>query len=71
MLHESSFTNAKKCVVTVLLLTSLAGAQFPTYLTEKPKVSLEAALPIALRVAHSEVPDLDKFVLHSVTPRVL
>src|SRR2546423_14340995 len=61
----------KKHVVTVLLLTGLASAQFGTYLTEKPKVALEAALPIALRVAQSEVPDLDKFVLHSVTPRVL
>ncbi len=61
----------KHYVVTVLLLTGLASAQFGTYLSDKPNVSLEAALPIALRAAHSEVPDLDKFALNSVTPRVL
>jgi hypothetical protein len=57
----------KHCVVALLLSTSLA-AQFGMYLEERPKVTLEQALPIAQRAAEAKVPDLDKFVLHSVQP---
>jgi len=57
--------------VAALLLTSVAASQFGTYLTEKPRVSLEEALPIASLAARAKVPDLDKFVLNSVKPCAL
>jgi hypothetical protein len=50
---------------------SVCSAQFGMYLAEKPKVTLEEALPIAIKAAQAKVPDLDKFVLHSVKARAL
>jgi len=41
------------------------------YLADRPKLSLEDALPIAIKAARAKVPDLDKFVLQSVKPREL
>ena len=35
------------------------------------RISLDDALPIALKAASKEFPDLHKYVLYSVTPRVL
>ena len=35
------------------------------------RVSLEEALPMALKAASKEFPDLHKYILHSVTPRSL
>jgi hypothetical protein len=58
-------------LLALLILSSVANAQFGIYITEKPKVSLAQALPRATQAARSKVPDLDKFVLHSVKPRVL
>jgi hypothetical protein len=61
-------------VILVLALLVLAGRvaspEFGIYITEAPKVSLEQALPAAVKAAQASVPDLDKFVLHSVKPRV-
>ena len=57
----------KHCVVAVLLAASVA-AQFNWHLDERPKVTLEQALPIARHAAETKVPDLDKFILHSVQP---
>ena len=63
----------KKLVLFPLLLSAaVVSAEFPgTYITEKPAVTLEKALPIALKAVQSEVVDLDNYILHSVTPRVL
>ena len=57
----------KHCVVALLLSASVAG-QFNWHLDERPKVTLEQALPIARHAAEAKVPDLDKFILHSVQP---
>ena len=35
------------------------------------RISLDKALPIALKAAAKEFPDLHKYILYSVTPRVL
>ena len=59
------------CLLAVLFLTNLATAQFGMYIGERPKILLEEALPIAVEAAHAKIPDLDKFVLHSVKPRAL
>ena len=61
----------KWSLITFLFLVGFASAQFGIYLSERPKVSLEEALPIALNAARSRVPDLSRFALHSVRPRVL
>jgi hypothetical protein len=56
-----------------LLLSATMGTthEFGMYLSEKPIVPLEKALPIALREARDRVPNLDQvFALHSVGPRV-
>jgi hypothetical protein len=58
-------------LVAVLVLTGVASAQFGMYLADKPNISLEEALPIAIKAARANVPDLNKFVLHSVKPRML
>jgi len=56
--------------VFLLLLTDVAPAQrFRMYLSEKPAMSLEQALPIAAQAARTAVPELDQFVLNSVEPR--
>ena len=61
----------KRFIITSLFLVSVASAQFGIYLSERPKVCLEEALPIALNAARSKVPDLSRFALHSVKPRAL
>jgi hypothetical protein len=58
-------------LVAVLFVSDSAFAQFGLYVPDRPKVSLESALPIATKMAQSKVQDLDKFLLHSVRPRVL
>ena len=58
-------------LVVLLLVCETALGQFGIYVPDNPKVSLEKALPIATQAAHSKVQDLDKFLLHSVSPRVL
>jgi hypothetical protein len=59
-------------VVAVFLAYSGATlARFGTYVPDRPKVSLEQALPVAVQAARSRVADLDAFLLQSVTPRVL
>ena len=59
-------------VVAVLLVCSGAAlARFGVYVPDRPKVSLEEALPIAVQAAKSRVRDIDAFLLQSVTPRVL
>src|SRR6478672_1324642 len=35
------------------------------------RISLDEALPMALKAADKEFPDLHKYILYSVTPRVL
>ena len=57
----------KYCVAALLLSASVA-AQFNWHLDERPKVTLEQALPIARHAAEAKVPDLEKFILHSVQP---
>jgi hypothetical protein len=57
----------KHCVALLLLSASLA-AQSNLHINEKPKITLEQALPIARQAALANVPDLDKFILHSVQP---
>ena len=61
----------KRSLIAVLLLANVASAQFGMYLADRPKLSLEDALPIAIKAARAKVPDLDKFVLQSVKPRAL
>ena len=58
-------------LVAVLFVSENAFAQFGIYVPDRPKVSLESALPIAIKMAESKVQDLNKFLLHSVRPRVL
>jgi hypothetical protein len=60
----------KPLAVIIVLSRAVAMADYGIYTTETPKVSLEQALPVAAKAAHSSVPDLDKFILHSVKPRV-
>jgi len=61
-----------KILAAILVLAgAVATRDFGIYITEKPNVRLEQALPIAARAAKDEVPDLDNFVLHSVKPRAL
>ena len=57
-------------LVAVLFVSENAFAQFGIYVPDRPKVSLERALPIAIKMAESKVQDLNKFLLHSVRPRV-
>ena len=57
-------------LVAMLLVSDSAFAEFGIYVPERPKVSLERALPIATKMAQSKTRDLDKFLLHSVRPRV-
>ena len=57
----------KHCVV-VLLLSASVAAQCNLQIDEKPKVTLEQALPLARQAALAKAPDLDKFILHSVKP---
>ena len=62
----------KRLILVVLFLVSeMAAGQFGIYVPDKPKVSLEEALPMATRAARSKIQDLDTFLLHSVKPRVL
>jgi len=61
-----------KILAAILVLAgAVATRDFGIYITEKPNVRLEQALPIPARAAKDEVPDLDNFVLHSVKPRAL
>jgi hypothetical protein len=60
----------KILAVILVLVGPVPTREFGVYITEKPKVSLEQALPAAEKAAQARVPDLDKFVLHSVKPRV-
>ena len=57
-------------LVAMLLVSDSAFAKFGIYVPERPKVSLERALPIATKRAQSKARDMDKFLLHSVRPRV-
>ena len=56
----------------LLIPVNAAPQTCGSYLGEKPGVSLEEAFPIALRVAHARIPDLDSiFALQSIYPRAL
>lgn len=58
--------------LALLLSTTVMAQSFRTYLSEKPNVSLEKALPVALRAARAQVPNLDRnFELNAVNPRSL
>ena len=62
-----------KCgiLVVVALLTS-ASAGLPQDLSEEDvKITLDQALPIALKVAREHFPDLREYLLYSASPRVL
>jgi hypothetical protein len=56
--------------IVLFFFSSFAFADFGIYVADKPGVSLEQAMPIAAREAQAKVPDLDKFLLHSVKPLV-
>ena len=62
-----------KCgiLVVVALLTS-ASAGLPQNLSEEEvKITLDEALPIALKDARERFPDLREYLLYSASPRVL
>jgi hypothetical protein len=62
-----------KCgiLVVVALLTS-ASAGLPQDLSEEEvKITLDEALPIALKDARERFPDLREYLLYSASPRVL
>jgi hypothetical protein len=66
------FVLTKFVVVPFLLSATVLSAEYVgTYITEKPSISLERALPVAIKAARTETADFDKFILHSVIPRVL
>jgi hypothetical protein len=57
-------------VVIALLIGSSVG--LPQDLSEKSvKITLDAALPIALKEARERFPDLKEYLLYSASPRVL
>jgi sorbitol-specific phosphotransferase system component IIC len=49
----------KYSLIALVLLTNVASAQFGMYLAERPKISLEDALPVAIKAARAKIPDLE------------
>lgn len=62
-----------KCGILVMLALLISGsAGRPQDLSEEEiKITLDKALPIALKHAQERFPDLKEYLLYSVSPRVL
>jgi hypothetical protein len=61
-----------KCGIVVMVALLSASAGLPQDLSEgEVKITLDQALPIALKDARERFPDLGEYLLYSASPRVL
>lgn len=61
----------RSIVVSLVLVFLLPSAILSQDLSEQDvKITLDSALVIALKKANEEFPDLDNYILYSVSPRV-